>query len=394
LEFSIQDTGIGIDANKLGLLFDKFTQADASTTRKFGGTGLGLAISKQLVELMGGTIGVTSAPGKGSTFRFTLMLPIGADLAPPDRTELKGIRILIVDDNEVTCRVLTESLAVCCMRPAACCGAAEAIEVLRRAQADSDPFEIAILDFHMPHTNGEMLGRAIKLDPDLSSTALVLLTSVAQKGDQARFEQAGFAAQLAKPVRAADLLDALVMLRGVVASGRTSTQMINLQNVMESRATEPQHKPVAAGQLHARILVAEDNPVNQKVAMRLLEKFGCRVDVASNGAEAVEMWSRSSYDAILMDCQMPEMNGYDATLEIRRRELGQSSTTKGRIPILAMTASAMREDVEKCMASGMDDFLSKPVQVENLRHTLERWTQTNQVESHAPYRWDSPMSKT
>ena len=378
LEFSIQDTGIGIPADKLGKLFEKFTQADTSTTRKFGGTGLGLAISKQLVSLMGGAIKVTSVPGEGSTFSFTLRLPLSAPVAAYNRVDLKGAHVLVVDDNEVNRRVLSEQLAACQIRVAARSSAAEALEAMRWAQTDGDPFQIAVLDFLMPGMDGEMLGQAIKRDPDLRRTALVVLTSAGQAGDRARFEQAGFAAYLVKPVRPLDLLDALAVVHGVGSGGKALLQMVTRHSLAESRVAETKPTAVRAAVLGSRVLVAEDNAVNQKLAIRLLEKFGCRVDVASNGKEAVEMWGQLPYDVVLMDCQMPEMDGYEATAEIRRREAAQNGAP--RTPIVALTAGAMEGDVEKCMAAGMDDFISKPVQVDHLRSTLERWTQPGRVE--------------
>jgi two-component system sensor histidine kinase/response regulator len=374
LAFSIRDTGIGIPAGKLGLLFEKFTQADASTTRKFGGTGLGLAISKQLVELMGGSIHVTSVVDEASTFSFTLRLALGAPMVPYYRANLEGARVLIVDDNEVNRRVLAEQLAACRIRLATVPSAAEALAALRIAHSDGHPFDIAILDFLMPEMDGEMLGRAIRSDPDLGGTALVMLSSGGQSTGCAQLAAAGFAACLTKPVRPVDLLDALAILRAAAIGGEAPVQMITRHSLTESRAVEKQQKPMAIDALHARILLAEDNAINRKLAVRLLEKFGCEVDVASNGKEAIDMWSRRPpYDVILMDCQMPEMDGYEATTEIRQREARCDGSADQRTPIVAITASAMADDLKKCLAAGMDDFISKPVKIENLRHTLERW---------------------
>ena len=374
LEFTIQDTGIGIAADKLERLFEKFTQADASTTRKFGGTGLGLAISKQLVELMGGSIRVTSVPEEASTFSFTLRLALGAPMVPYYRANLEGAHVLIVDDNEVNRRVMAEQLATCRIRIVAVSSAADALVALRIAHSDGSPFDIAILDFLMPEMDGETLGRAIKSDPDLDGTALVMLTSGAQNADCAHLAAAGFAAHLTKPVRPVDLLDALAVLRAAAIRGEAPLQMITRHSLTESRAVEKQQKPIAIAVLHARILLAEDNAINRKLAVRLLEKFGCEVDVAANGKEAIDMWSRRlPYDVVLMDCQMPEMDGYEATAEIRQREAGCDGGAEHRTPIVAITASAMADDLKKCLAAGMDDFISKPVKIENLRHTLERW---------------------
>ncbi|MGI8960911.1 MAG: ATP-binding protein [Bryobacteraceae bacterium] len=311
LEFSIRDTGIGIPPEKLARLFDQFTQADASTTRKFGGTGLGLAIAKQLVELMGGTICAASVPGKGSTFSFKLRLPLSAPAAPYARADLKGIRVLIVDDNHVNRHVLGEQLAACDVRFAVACSASEALEALHTANADRDPFGIAVLDYLMPDTNGEMLGRAIKSDPQLWQTILVMLTSAGQKGDRERFEGAGFAAYLVKPVRQVDLLDTLTMVRGAVISGNFPAQMITRHSLRESRTIEKQNKPVAPAALRTRVLVAEDNATNQKLAVRLLEKSGCRVDVASNGKEAVAVWSQLPYVGEQSGHRVLQQNGHE-----------------------------------------------------------------------------------
>ena len=382
LEFLVQDTGIGIPPGQLERLFDPFTQADASTTRKFGGTGLGLAISKRLVELMGGTIRVASVPDEGSTFSFTLHVPLSASATPCLRADLKGIRVLIVDDNAVRRRVPAEQLAACEVRLAVACSEAEALEALRAANADRDPFAIAVLNDAMGNSNVERLGRAIKSDQELSRTSLVLLTFAGQRGDRERFDQAGFAAYLVKPVRPVDLLDTLTLVRRAAIGGNVPAQMITRHTLRESRAIENQHKPTVPAALGTRILVAEDNATNQKLVVRLLERRGCRVDVAADGKEAVEMWSRLPYDVILMDCQMPEMDGYEATAEIRRRE--SNGPPKRRTPIVALTASTMQGDSEKCLAAGMDDFISKPVQVEDLHRAIQRWTSPSQTPSLAP----------
>ncbi len=323
LRFSIQDTGIGIQPDKLGILFERFTQADATTTRRFGGTGLGLAISKQLVELMNGSITVTSTPDAGSTFSFTVRLPLGIPMAPYHRGDLEGAHILIVDDNDVNRHVLGEQLGACHVRIAAVSSAAEALGALRVAHAHHDPFDIAVLDYMMPEMDGETLGRAIKSDVDLRKTALVMLTSGAQVGDVSHLERVGFAAYLMKPVRRMDLLDALAIVRAAAANPDAPVVMITRHRLTEFRTSEKHQKTDLRAALTARILVAEDNAVNQKLTVRLLEKLGCQVDIACNGREALEMWDKLPYDAILMDCQMPEMDGYEATAEIRKRESGR-----------------------------------------------------------------------
>jgi signal transduction histidine kinase/DNA-binding response OmpR family regulator len=371
-QFSVEDTGIGIAPERVAQVFDRFAQADASTTRKYGGTGLGLAISKQLVELMGGEIKVMSRSGQGSTFSFTLPLPL--DLSVPVRHTLRaslhGARVLVVDDVPINLRVVSEQLAGCQVEHTCVASASEALRLLRAAQDCGHPFHIAILDHQMPDIDGEMLGRMIKVDPLLCQVQLLLLTSSGQKSDCARFEAVGFGAYLLKPARSENLIDALGELWGATLSGAPLAGMITRHSLAEARASEliSSPEPEALPPLH--ILIAEDNLINQKLAKRLLEGYGCSVDVASNGIEAVDMWSRLSYDAIIMDCQMPEMDGLEATTEIRRREQIRGLAT--HTPIVALTASAMEGDRQKCLAAGMDDFLPKPIHAKMLRSVLQR----------------------
>jgi signal transduction histidine kinase/DNA-binding response OmpR family regulator len=370
--FSVADTGIGIAGDALAQVFDRFAQADASTTRSYGGTGLGLAISKQIVELMGGQITVTSRPGEGSTFCFTL--PLALDLNVPVKhalaTSLKGARVLVVDDIPINLLVVSEQLACGGVEYACASSACEALGLLRTAQEGGQPFHIAVLDHQMPEIDGEMLGRMIKGDPQLCHISLLLLTSAGQKSDRARFEAAGFSAYLVKPARTANLIDALAAIWGAMLDGRPLTEMITRYSLAEVRASEqmPTPEPEASPRFH--ILIAEDNLINQKLAKRLLEKSGCRVDVASNGIEAIDMWSTFPYDAIFMDCQMPGMDGFEATTEIRRRE---RTRDHAHTPIVALTASVMLGDRQKCLAAGMDDFLPKPIHPRMLHSILRRW---------------------
>lgn len=371
LEISVLDTGIGIPEEKLRFLFEEFTQADASTTRNFGGTGLGLAICKRLLTLMGGSIGATSRPGEGSTFSFSLRLPLdlSSSVGVYCRGELKEARILVVDDAAITRRVVSEQLSACHIRHSCVDSGREALQLMRQAVADADPFHLTAIDLRMPEMNGEQLGHAIKSDSQLCNTNLMLLTAFGQKGDRARFEQAGFSAYMTKPLRAAYLMDALAAMWGASVSGTVLPSMITRHSLAESRAIQERPNPVKTGPV-GHFLVAEDNLINQKLIVRLLERWGCRADVARNGRECVEMWSRLSYDAILMDCQMPEMDGYEATSEIRRRENNTETGICGRIPIFALTASAMQGDREKCLRAGMDDFISKPIQAADLRRVI------------------------
>ena len=369
LRLSIEDTGIGISEDKSHYIFEKFTQTDTSTTRRYGGTGLGLAISKQLVELMGGTIGVTSRPSEGSTFWFTLPLSLDTQdvalLLP--QSDLEGVHVLIVDDNKINCRVLHEQLSSWGMRSSAYPTGGEAMRALRETQAARDPYQIAILDYYLPDMDGESLGRMIKDDPALRETLLVMLTSVGQRGDAKRVSEVGFSAYLVKPVSPPQLLDALSTVLGTYKEG-ISTTLITRHTLAESQTAKAVPVPKQEKPIHARILVVEDNVVNQRMAMRMLEKLGCRVDVAANGLEAVEMVERLKYDLVFMDCQMPEMDGYEATAEIRRREDASKHTL-----IIAMTAHTMQGDREKCLKAGMDDYIAKPVKKESLLKLLEKW---------------------
>ena len=367
LLFSVTDTGIGIPTGKLGDVFERFTQADASTTRKYGGTGLGLSISKQLVELMGGKMGVESKVGEGSRFWFTLPLPV--DLNPPDAApidiDMTGVRVLGVDHNPTNLFVLREQLNSWGLRNDSSSSAEDALALLRAAHSAGDPFHIAILDQQMPTMDGEQLARTIKADAQLKNTALVLLTSVGNRGDAARMREAGFSAYLTKPARESQLLNALMTVWDSQKRA-PSAQFVTRHSLAQGRTTIFKEEPVPP-MFRARVLIVEDNAVNQMVAARLLEKLGCRVDVAANGREAVEMVGLLPYDAIFMDCQMPEMDGLEATREIRRRE--GSSVHR---PIIAMTANAMQGDRERCLGAGMDDYVSKPIRKADLTAALKR----------------------
>jgi signal transduction histidine kinase/CheY-like chemotaxis protein/CHASE1-domain containing sensor protein/HPt (histidine-containing phosphotransfer) domain-containing protein len=370
IRLEVEDTGIGIPPEKLGLIFQKFTQSDASTTRRFGGTGLGLAIAKQLVTLMGGTIGAESTPGTGSRFWFTLPTPLGVELDPTpthaSRHGLAGVRVLIVDDNAVNCRVLTEQLRAWGLPSSSVDSGERALAALRAAVAAGNPFGIAIVDMQMPVMDGRALGQAIKDDPELRATVLVLLTSI-NPGTDVPGVATGFAASLVKPVRQSHLFDALA---AVWAARDRPAPMVTEETLPRTRVIRP---AVDAKPTHrfngARVLLAEDNPVSQRIGVLMLEKLGCRVDVAANGREAVDALAAAPYDAVLMDCQMPDMDGYEATGEIRRREAAGGA----HVPIIAMTAHAMQGDREKCLAAGMDDYVTKPVAQAPLEQALHRW---------------------
>jgi two-component system, sensor histidine kinase and response regulator len=365
IRFTVSDTGIGIDEAAQQRLFQAFTQADGSTTRKYGGTGLGLAISRQLVELMGGEIGVISEPGKGSTFWFTARLAKQPDqpAAPiPSMPSLNQLRVLIVDDNATNRKILSHQLSSWGMIHQESDSGALALEMLGSAAARGESYDLAILDLTMPIMDGFELARSIKSEPLIASTRLVMLTSHGLRGDGTTAREAGIAAYLTKPIRQSQLFDCLtnVVSQATVEPGRESLDKpatLVTRHALKEKTMTP----------HKLILLAEDNIVNQKVAVRQLQKLGYRADAVANGREAVEALKRIPYDVVLMDCQMPEMDGYEATAQIRRLE-GQTKHTI----IVAMTANALQGDREKCLAVGMDDYISKPVKSEDLAQVLQR----------------------
>lgn len=371
IRISIEDTGIGIENEKLNLIFDKFTQADASTTRKYGGTGLGLAICRQLVELMGGSIGVTSRIDEGSTFWFTLVLPLSDQLLDSSVpfVELSGLRVLIVDDNEVNRRVLHEQISSWGMRNGGFASGKEALTALTDARTSGgDPYHIAIIDYMMPGMDGEMLARAIKADPFLSDTVLVMLTSVANRGEAKRMADAGFAVYLVKPVRQSQLMDALATAWARKIQAEPLESPAGERRI---RARRPDSQSSSHYLASARVLLAEDVQVNQRVAIAMLERLGCEVHLAVNGREVVRMIQEAQYDLVFMDCQMPELDGYSATAQIRANENGGRRT-----PIIAMTAHAMEGDRERCLQSGMDDYMTKPLRIRDLKRVLKIWVKT------------------
>ena len=361
LRFEIRDTGIGIAKEKVGALFTAFTQVDSSTTRRFGGTGLGLAISKRLAEMMGGRIGVESREGAGATFWFTVKLvrqPEGSPgAAPLPEADLTGCRVLVVDDNDTNRRLLSALLPPWGCEVTSVAGGDDALASLRRAAAAGAPFEVALLDMNMPGMDGETLGRLVAADPALAATRRVILTSAAAAGDGDRLQAAGFDAYLTKPVKQAHLLRCLSALRRGESPERAVSTLIT-RHALE----EPPPR-------HLQILLVEDNATNQKVAAAILAREGCRVDMAANGQEALTILAAKAYDLVLMDCQMPVMDGFETT---RRLRSGESPALDRTVPVVAMTASAMQGDRETCLAMGMDDYVSKPLVARQLFEVIDR----------------------
>ncbi len=362
VKFLVTDTGIGIPGDKLGILFDSFSQVDTSTTRKFGGTGLGLAIAKQLAELMGGRIQVSSTLGSGSCFSFTAAFKKTPHKAREvlNKQSLKGKHILIVDDNETNRFVLRTDLTNWGCRIDEAHDGHTALKKLTIAANDDDLFDIAIIDMQMPEMDGETLGKKIKQNDAISQLRMIMLTSMGMRGDAQRFKEAGFSAYLNKPIKQQDLFECLSTVHHIPedATQQSSKPIITKHSIAENK-TQP-----------ARILLAEDNKINKKVALGNLRKLGFSADAVANGIEAIDALQETDYDLVLMDCQMPEMDGYEATRIIRK---GSSKVLTPGVPIIAMTANAMDKDREKCLAAGMSDYLAKPVKAKDLSAMLSKW---------------------
>jgi PAS domain S-box-containing protein len=360
IRFSVKDTGIGVPAHKQELLFQKFIQVDASNTRKYGGTGLGLAISKQLVEMMNGEIGVKSEEGRGSEFWFAVRLAKqpAQERAEMPLADIRGIHILVADDNATNREVLTAQLRSWGVRTEDAQDGFAALKALYLAKDAVDPFRIAILDMQMPGMDGVALARVIKADEALKSTHLVLLSSLGQRGDARQMEEVGFSAYLTKPVRQSELFDCLSVVLAGTAATRQAQPIVTRHSIREMRRGA------------VRILLAEDNITSQQVAIMILKKLGLYGDAVANGAEAVHALEILPYDLVLMDVQMPEMDGLEATQHIRDP---QSMVRNHQVPIIAMTAHAMQGDREKYLKAGMNDYVSKPVSLKALGEVLEKW---------------------
>lgn len=365
LHFAVADTGIGIPKEKQSVIFEAFSQVDSSTTRKYGGTGLGLAISSRLVEMMGGRIWVESEEGKGSTFYFTARF--GLQKGPkiqPKAVDLRNLPALVVDDNATNRTILKEMLTNWHMRPTVVSSGAEAIAAMEQASDAGMPFPLVLLDANMEDMDGFAVAEQISKNPKLAGSTIILLTSDGNRGDAARCRELGVAAYLTKPISQSDLLDAIVMSLGMAAVDRRSRPLVTRHTVRENKRK-------------LRILLAEDNPVNQKLAVRILEKRGHSVVVASDGRQAIDAWEAQPFDLILMDVQMPGMGGFEATAVIRERE----KQTGKHIPIIAMTAHAMKGDRERCLEAGMDGYVPKPIRSEELFDVISQVLAGPQISS-------------
>jgi signal transduction histidine kinase/DNA-binding response OmpR family regulator/HPt (histidine-containing phosphotransfer) domain-containing protein len=357
VRISVKDSGIGIPQDRLGRLFNSFSQVDASTTRKFGGTGLGLAISQRIAELMGGQIGVISEEGKGSTFWFTACLARRSQVQSPrhqSSVDPRGLRVLAVDDNQTNREILQSQLCSWSLRADIAVDAAEAIGMLRRAQEAGDPYRFAILDMHMPRTDGMELANTIKSDPNTRDVILISLSSISDQIRKEQMNERGFAACLTKPVLPSQLYDTIV------------TSLAANESQPLAAAAEPS---TAGDRLDGvRVLLAEDNEVNRMVATELLQLVGCTVNIAVNGREAVDAALAGDHDVILMDCQMPILDGFEATRRIRELELKQPGS--GHRKIIALTANAIKGDRELCLSAGMDEYVTKPIEPAELMRAM------------------------
>jgi CheY-like chemotaxis protein len=357
----VADTGIGIPQSKRESIFEPFSQADTSTTRKYGGTGLGLTISTRLVRMMGGKIWVESEAGRGSQFHFTIRLG-GADakeiklgtIAPAEL--LRGVKVLVVDDNRTNCRILEGMLGRWQMTPISVNGGASALTLLTAAREAGEPFGLILTDMHMPDMDGFALVEQIRQRPELATATIMMLTSAGHRGDAARCQELGVSAYLLKPIRQSELREAVARVLGA-REHDGAIPLITRFSLQDAR------EPGA----YLSVLLAEDNLVNQRLAVRLLEKRGHRVAVAANGLEALQALEKESFDLVLMDLQMPDMDGFEATMGIREKE----KSTGAHQAIVALTAHAMKGDREKCLAAGMDGYLTKPIRTQELDEMLE-----------------------
>jgi CheY-like chemotaxis protein len=366
LHFEVSDTGIGIPADKQRLVFEAFTQADGSTCRKYGGTGLGLAICSQLVGMMGGRIWVESVEGQGSTFHFTARFGCSEEAAERDPADMCGLSVLIVDDNATNRRILEERTRGWGMLPQSVEDGPSALIAIRRAAKTDSPFDLVLLDGHMPGLDGFGVAERIKKDPDLACGPLIMLTSAGEQGESARCRELGVAGYLMKPVAASDLRRVIeTVIESTTPLAEAAPLDVPLVAPEAASASAPV-VPLTAGRA-LRFLLAEDNPVNRTIGTRMLSKHGHVVVAVENGAQAVEITATERFDVVLMDVEMPVMNGFEATAAIRARE----QKTRQRVPIIALTAHAMQGDRERCLEAGMDSYATKPIQPTELFATVD-----------------------
>jgi signal transduction histidine kinase/DNA-binding response OmpR family regulator/HPt (histidine-containing phosphotransfer) domain-containing protein len=392
VRFIVQDTGIGIPLEAQTRLFQAFNQADGSTTRKYGGTGLGLAISKQLVGMMEGEIGVQSEPGQGSSFWFTARLEKqAADALAPERysRDLSDLKVLVVDDNATNRQILIYQILAWNIETSSASSGVEALNTLRAAAAEGNPYDVALLDVRMSEMDGLALARAIKADSMIAGTRLIVLTSLGQSLTAGELKEIGIDAYVSKPVKQSSLFDCLVNAVGKPAADGVFLKSAGVVSVPIRSETNPELEKVL-------ILLAEDNMINQRVALGQLRNLGCKANAVANGLEVLQALEQISYDIILMDCQMPEMDGYEATRAIRKREqnLEQQCPWKSPVYIVAMTANAMQGDRESCLAAGMDDYLSKPVRAPELEAVMERWKLPENQVNRTTLSGDYPVRET
>ncbi len=371
IKVSVEDTGIGIAPEFKDMLFEKFTQADASTTRKFGGTGLGLSICKRLAQMMQGDVGVESTPGKGSTFWVTMITETsGEEISPLSECDvspdlLQSLRVLVVDDVLVNQQILKEGLSLVGMSVDSCSSGAEALQRLKTAKASSMPYKVAILDYLMPEMNGEALARQIKADPDIASTALIMLTSAGARGHEKRFEQAGFSSLLSKPIRLHPLIETVATVWEAFDRGQTSGIIVDSLH-MQRRKKKLEETRFNG----AKVLLVEDNRINQEFATEILQGLGCETDIAVNGKEALRLAAEKPFDVIFMDCEMPIMDGFEASQALVKMK---SDGTIPNIPVVGLTANSLKGDRERCLAAGMADYMTKPLRREAMIKMLSKW---------------------